>query len=399
MRSASGKPRDPGCRVCFVTRPPGTYSGATFHAMWLAEKLAALDVTVEFLSFHNGDAPHSARTTEGFRVHYLRKRFARYPELVLWPEFALFFQLRRGFDVLHVHSCGYLESFLGVAARLAGMASIANVMLHGSDLGPTGRLEAPLRNRLARAFHRIVPISEETRQEALQAGFEPSRIVKIPIGVDVDRFRPVATPGARAGLRARFALPPDRPIVTFVGALNARKNIVWLLDAWERRPPELESALLLVVGDAVHDPEGPEIRHQVAERIGRLGRAARWIPFVREIEQIYTVSDALVLPSLAEGMPSVVLQAMASGVPVVTTPVSGVRELVGERMERGWLFDFNRSDQLWDALRALLAGADRHRSVARAAREHVVAHCSLDVVAGRYRELYASIARPRSARP
>lgn len=375
--------------------PPGAYSGATFHALWLAEKLAALEVHVEFLSFVNGGAGRPAHppTAEGFRAHYLRKRFGRYPELLLWPELALFFQLRRRFDVVHTHSCGYFESFVGVAARLAGMGSIANIMLQGSDLGPTGRREAPLRNRLARAFDRIVPISAETRQEALRAGFEPSRIVQIPIGVDVDRFHPVA-PAARAELRARYGLPPDVPVVAFVGAFNARKNVVWLLDAWAHRPPALGAARLLVVGDAVHDPDGGEIRRQVVERLGRLGRAASWIPFERHIERIYAASDALVLPSLAEGMPTVVLQAMASAIPVVTTPVSGTWELVGERSERGWLFGYNRRDELWKALRdALLGDADHRVAVAHAAREHVVAHHSIDAIARRYRDLYASVRR------
>ncbi len=375
--------------------PPGGYSGATFHAIWLAEKLATLDVKVEFLSFLNGQAPsrEQPRTAEGFPSHHVRKRLKRFPELGLWPEVAMFFQLHRRFDVVHTHSCGYLESFLGVAARLAGMGSIANIMLHGSDLGRTGRLEAPLRNRLARAFDRIVPVSAETRQEALDAGLNPSRIIQIPIGVDVDRFHPV-TAGTRAALRARYGLPADRPVVVFVGALSKRKNIVWLLDAWAQRPSELGAAQLLVVGDAVHDPEGPETRRRVAARIDRLGPAARWIRFVRDIEHIYAVSDALVLPSLAEGMPTVVLQAMASGVPVVTTPVSGARELVGERIERGWLFAYNRADELWNALRdALRADASRHATVAHAAREHIVAHHSLDVIAQRYRDLYASIRR------
>lgn len=395
MTSPGADPRNCTLRVCFVTMPPGGYSGATFHAIWLAEKLATLNVDVEFLSFLNGQAParQQPRTAEGFLSHHVRKRFKRFPELGLWPELAMFFQLQRRFDVVHTHSCGYIESFLGVAARLAGMGSIANVMLQGSDLGQTGRLEVPLRNRLARAFDRIVPISTETRQEALDAGLNPSRIIQIPIGVDVDRFHPVPA-GTRAALRARYGLPTDRPVVVFVGALNARKNIVWLLDAWAQRPSEFGAAQLLVVGDAVHDPESPEIRRRVAERVDRLGPAAQWIRFVRDIEHIYAACDALVLPSLAEGMPTVVLQAMASGVPVVTTPVSGARELVGERMERGWLFDFNRSEQLWDALRgALHADAGRRATVTRAAREHIVAHYSLDVIAGRYRDLYASIRR------
>lgn len=383
-------------RVCFITLPPDQYSGATFHAIWLAQKLAHWNVDVEFLAFSRHARP-SERIPQGFPVHYLKGGSVRFGEIVLWWNLLRFFRRNRRFDVVHAHFCGYLQSFVPVAARAAGMASLANVILQGVDLGPTGRFEAPIRNRLIRLYDRVVPISVETYREARSAGLAPGKLVQIPISVDSERFR--ATGDAlRERLRAHYGLPLDRPVVAFVGALNARKNVVWLLDAWLARPERLTDAVLFLVGDAVGDPEGAEVRRAVQSRVERAGSSVHWLPFERQIERVYQASDALVLPSLAEGMPSVVLQAMASGLPVVATPTAGVTELLGRAGERGWLFDFNDKQGLWRILETVLLDEGRNSTLGHAARAHVLAHCSLDVVARRYRDLYVGLVETKRGR-
>lgn len=380
-----------------INVPPERYSGAAFHAIWLAERFARWNIEVEFLSFVR-ERRGPGRVSGGFPVHFVRTGSGRFAELTLWSGLFRFFQRNRGYDVVHAHSCGYRESFLPVAARAAGMASIANVMLQGSDLGFSGRLEVPVRNRLIRLYDRVVPISDETYREALAVGLDPARVVKIPIAVDVKRFRPVP-PEVRSALRARYGLAAHRPVVAFVGALNARKNVLWLLDSWLARPRSLEFADLLVVGDAIEDePGAAELRREVADRVSRGGPSVHWIRFVPEIEEIYALSDALVLPSLAEGMPMVILQAMASGLPVVATPAAGVPELLGRGGERGLVFDFNDVRGFWEGLERILAKGKWLDGMVDAARAHMLAHCSLDVVAGRYRDLYLDLVESKRAR-
>lgn len=389
LRDLEGSP----LRVCFLTMPPGRYSGATFHAIWLAQELARWNVEVEFLAFSR-EARGQDRIPEGFRVHYVREGAARFGELLAWWGLLRLLRRRPRFDVIHAHSCGYRESFVPVAARLAGVASLANVILQGADLGPTGRLESRVRDRLIRLYDRVVPISAETRREALEVGVPADRLVQIPIGVDTERFRP-ATREARQRLRAEYGLPLDQPVVAFVGAFNHRKNVVWLLDAWLSRPEGLRDARLFLVGDVAGDPDGEDVRKQVEARLERAGSSVRWIRFVREIERVYGASDALVLPSRAEGMPSVVLQAMASGLPVLATPVAGVRELAGPARERGWVFDFEDRQGMYAGLERLLRDEDHRAVVGAAARAYVRAHCGLDVVARRYRDLYRSLVQAR----
>lgn len=386
------EPAEPGSglRLCYVTPiPPHRYSGANFHAVWLAGKLAELGVTIEFVTFSEGDGGPSV-VGDGFPCHHLQRRFGRHAELAVWPQLAGFLRRRR-FDVVHVHSTGYLGSFAGAAAQLAGSGAVATIMREGGLVAREGRVTPALHRALLRTFDRIVAISEETREEALRAGLAASSLARIPIGVDVDRFRPPSV-AERRRFRDRFDLPWDVPVVACVAALSHRKNILWLLDAWLGPTAPAPEAHLLLVGDAANDPEGPAVREEVKARVEGARRPVRWIPFVPEIEQIYGLSDVLVLPSLREGMPTVVLQAMASGLPVVSTPVSGVPELLGADGERGRVYPFDDEGRFREAVETLLRDGDRRRATIRAARAHAEGRFSLEAVARAHVRLYLAVA-------
>jgi glycosyltransferase involved in cell wall biosynthesis len=151
-------------------------------------------------------------------------------------------------------------------------------------------------------------------------GLPQDKLVVIPNSIDMARFAS-ARPIAASELR----LPPNRRWVTYIGRLDPQKNLEWLIAQSQRWLPRAPGHDLLIVGD------GP-LRENL-ERLARHSQIAGRVHLVgwrAEIPNILAASDALVLPSLWEGMPNVVLEAMASGRPVLATDVEGVRELLGE---------------------------------------------------------------------
>jgi glycosyltransferase involved in cell wall biosynthesis len=139
--------------------------------------------------------------------------------------------------------------------------------------------------------------------QCLQAGGVPAeRIVRVPYGVDPSRFRP----GAR---RASGAFR-----VLFVGRIGLRKGVRYLLEAWRRLA--LPHAELVLVGSV--DREGRAL-------LRRYGGLYHWRPPVpyAEVHRVYASADAFVFPSLAEGSAQVTYEAMAAGLPLVTTPHAG----------------------------------------------------------------------------
>lgn len=150
----------------------------------------------------------------------------------------------------------------------------------------------------------IVTGSAYARESFLAHGVAPERVVVNPYGVDLSRFRPRPAAAPRAGKRR----------VLFVGEVGVRKGVPWLLEAFARLPQEWE---LHLVG-----PLAPGFRAVLArlpiDRVvlrGALSRAA--------LAVAYREADIFCLPSLEEGFSLVILQAMASGLPVVTTPAAG----------------------------------------------------------------------------
>jgi glycosyltransferase involved in cell wall biosynthesis len=152
-----------------------------------------------------------------------------------------------------------------------------------------------------------------------RGGLPREKLVVIPNGIDVDRYparqaADLSILGVRAGCRA----------VTFVGRLEPQKGLRWLIEtapAWLAKLPDCD---LLLVG------EGSLKRSLIAQcEAARIADRVHFAGWRGDVPQVLAASSLLVLPSVWEGMPNVVLEAMASRRPIVATDVEGVRELLG----------------------------------------------------------------------
>jgi glycosyltransferase involved in cell wall biosynthesis len=150
------------------------------------------------------------------------------------------------------------------------------------------------------------------------------KLVVIPNGIDVDRY-----PAPKKADLTTFGFASGRRAVVFVGRLESQKGVSWLIETasiWLKQLPDCD---LLLVG------EGP-LRGQLEAICQTLGIAERvhFAGWRADVPEILVASDLLVLPSRWEGMPNVVLEAMASRRPIVATNVEGVCELLGSSVSR-----------------------------------------------------------------
>lgn len=220
----------------------------------------------------------------------------------------------REFDVWHVHQYG-AHAALAVAL---GKLLKRPVVFKTTSSGPLG-IERRLAGRpVLQYFHRraaaCVAVSEETKGEALRFGMPEGRVRLIPNGVDGRVFRP-ASPAERTAARLALGLN-CRLLLVAVGRLSSEKNPLGLIRAWQAMPAAAkEGALLALVGD------GPD---------GRLVRdAARGVPGVlvagrrEDVHLWYRAADACVIASDVDGLNNAMVEALAAGLPVVSTRVSG----------------------------------------------------------------------------
>jgi glycosyltransferase involved in cell wall biosynthesis len=221
-------------------------------------------------------------------------------------------------------------------------------------------------------------VSEGVKGE-LERAYPGTPVVVTPNGVDLDRFRPDSS--ARREVRSSRGVRDDDFVALFVGGDWHHKGVGVLLEAVACSP----GIRLWVVGRG-------DVK-AFARKAGQLGIADR-VQFVgtqRDVERYYQAADVFVLPSRYEAFPLVSLEAAACGLPLLTTRVNGVAELVGNG-EAGWTLE--RSVEAFaGALREIAGDAERRRRMGRAARSRAEAftwEVSAASVLGLYRELLAS---------
>jgi len=229
-----------------------------------------------------------------------------------------------------------------------------------------------------------VAISQEIEAELQTNSVTPAKIHILGNAVDPDEYCPVSAEEKRA-LRSQLGLPPNVPIVIFVGRLAEEKGLPVLLDAW--RQIETDAYLAIVgSGDLAAELAHTVAQHGLAERVGLLGRRD-------DVRALLQASDVWTLPSYTEGLPVSLLEALACSLPVVATPVGAIPELV-THSENGWLFPAGDVTALADALRtALSLTPEQRRAIGDQGRRVVLDRFSVDAVGGTYLKLYESVAQ------
>jgi glycosyltransferase involved in cell wall biosynthesis len=287
----------------------------------------------------------------------------------------------REFDVINTHSS--TDSWLAaLAARLLRRPPPIVRTRHISAPVPRN---APTRWLYRSATERIVTTGEKLRQQVIdETGVDPARVVSIPTGIDLERFRP----GAVRAAKVEAGLPPDAFTIGIVATLRSWKGHRYLFEAFAKRDDR--SARLVVVGD------GPQ-----REALGALARELGIDPCVHfagnreDVAPWLRAFDLFCLPSYAnEGVPQALMQAMACALAVVTTPVGSIAEIVEDGVS-GVLVAPQSAEALREAIDALAADPGRRGALGRAARETALQRFGEDRMADAMQAVFREVARAR----
>jgi len=306
------------------------------------------------------------------------KTIAKGPRVDLSLPLRLGAYLRREHaTVVHTHNPHALI-YGAPAARLAGAVTIHSK--HGMNPDRTRRLW--LRRTAARLVDAYVAVSPALRAAALTNGdCDSKRLRVVSNGIDVTRFAP--DPEARRSLRRELGIPDDAWVVCTVGRLAPEKDQAMLVDAMT--PLLDERRRLLIVGD------GPE-RDALREQIARTGKGA-YVCMTgarSDIERVLAACDAFALTSRTEGLPLVLLEAMATALPVISTAVGGIPDLVEHRATGLLVPAKGGREPLTRQLDWLSMDESLSHQIGRAARYHVVKRYSVERMASEYAALYRS---------
>jgi glycosyltransferase involved in cell wall biosynthesis len=290
---------------------------------------------------------------------------------------ALLREVRRArrFDLIHAHWIvpnGVIGAF--------GSQPLA-IGLHGSDVFLAEK--RGVRKAAAWALRRarlLTGCSPELVDRVCALGFPEERSRVIPYGVDVRTFAP-----GPSDWRERLGIPADAPLVLSVGRMATKKGFHVLMQALPEILATGAHVVLAGGGDLL-----PEFQRQASERLHLPG------PVLRDtLPDLYRAADLFVLPAIhdskgnVDGLPNVILEAMASGLPVVASGISGI-PLAVEDGRTGLLVPEKDPAALSAALRKLLADRDLARGMGERGRRKAEGELTWDAIAARYREGYAT---------
>ncbi len=226
-----------------------------------------------------------------------------------------------GFDVFHAtNQLHHSPRRSKVTATLHDLTAVTMPEVHTEA---NVRADRSFIDNIVRHAHGLIAVSESTRQDAVRvAGIDARKIEVIYSGVSEAFFQ--VTPEERTAVAKKYQL--SKPYVLFVGTIEPRKNLDRLLDAWAGIRPSLRGEFELVIAG----PSGWGVSHTV-NRLRSAPSATRYLGYVPEddLPGLTAAATAFAYPSLYEGFGFPVVQAMASGVPVLTSNVSSLPEITG----------------------------------------------------------------------
>ena len=275
--------------------------------------------------------------------------------------------LKTGASVMHGH--WVVPGGATAAAAAPGLPLV--VSLHGSDVYVAEKL-APARQVARTVFRRaraVTACSSDLARRAIALGADPERIEVVPYGVDVERFKPDSQ--ARAELRTRVGVGPNRLMLFSAGRLVRKKGFEYLIDAVALIPPS-ERPMLVLAGDG-------DLRAELESRAAAVSDSVRLVGNQNqdEVGRWLAAADIVAVPSVrddsgnVDGLPNVVLEALASGTPLVTTSAGGIGSIV-ESGRTGLMVAERDPAGLAAAVGQLAASPDLRSRIGQAARAMVM---------------------------
>jgi glycosyltransferase involved in cell wall biosynthesis len=366
----------PPRRIAMMLESDGP-GGAEVMALRLSEELRALGHSVVPVGPAHGIGWLGERyRAAGFAPEHFHLRGPLDPGCVRG-----LMQLFRRHQIDVVHSHEFTMAVYGAAAsRLLGIPHV--ITLHGSmTVGKALRRRVALRWAM-RASRRTVVVSESTRRQfAAEFGVRESSLVVVPNGVTVK-------PGQSSGVRAELGIPVGERVLLAVGTLEPRKGHRILLQALgDLVRAGLGERWHLIIAGGRGGPEHEPLQRLVGAE-GLQGRV-HILTNRNDIPDLLALTDIFVMPSLWEGLPMALLEAMLASKAVVASATSGIPEAIVDGRD-GLLVTPGSISELAAALRVMLTDPDRRDALARAAGERARREFTARVMARNYETHYGA---------
>ena len=380
------------------------FSGQGVQVEILSQALARRGIEVSIITSVAG-RDRSVERREGYSVVRLGSdppRFipVRWRERVRGAAFAarvfLFLESNRGYDAIHVHALtdALYSSYAWCQSHDTPL--LFEMTLLGDDdaltLLSARHRGAWLRRRIFGQCDGYVAISPVLQERYHEARLPPNKVRLVPQGVDLGRFSPSES---KVAVRKALGLPAHEPVILFVGSLIHRKGLDVLLRAWSEVSAASPDARLVLVGRNQFPEHSGDARF-LEEQLTQLPADA--VPSVHQcgvrddVDRWLQAADLFVFPSRREGFGTVMIEAMACGLPCIVTDQPGITDFIfGAAGDRGLVVPQEDHGALAAATIELLRDTERAARIGLAARDDVIRRFDIDQIAERYVSFYTDL--------
>lgn len=284
-------------------------------------------------------------------------------------------------DIVHTH--GYKSDLFGlIAARLCGIKAVSTV--HGwIQNNLRAKLYVRMDKFLLRWFDRVIAVSDRIREALLQAGIPGRKLVTIHNAINLERYSPDLGSDI---LRKQYGLSSRNNLIGTIGRLSPEKGQKDFLDAAKLTLNHVNGCYFFVIG------EGSDNKYltNYAKLLG-IETRVKFTGHRSDMIDVYKSIDIIVNPSYTEGLPNVVLEAMAMNRPVIATPVGGVPEIIFHG-KTGLLVEQKSPNELANSVRFLLENPNQREQIIRSARVLIERqfsfHQRMEKIKSLYHELF-----------
>ncbi len=297
-------------------------------------------------------------------------------------------QVARAVDAEVIHAHWVIPSGVMAAMSLSRFPLV--ISLHGSDIfvAEKNRVLGAAASFAFRRAGAVTACSEDLRQRAIRFGSSPELSTVIPYGVDTRQFGP--NPEARIKVRQDHDLPDDVPVVVAAGRLARKKGFEFLIDAVAALGGRFPQLVAVIVGDGdlANELRARAAKHGIGSRIRLVGAVPQ-----PDVSAWLAAADVVAVPSVhddagnVDGLPNVLLEALASATPVVTTDVGGIASVAKDQFNARVVPERD-APALSDAIEQLLSQPSLARAMGKAARDEMCRAHSWTRVAERFEAQY-----------
>ena len=377
------------------------FSGAALQSHRLAKELRRLGVHVQMLTGTHENSLVGIDRIDDVIVHRkLRDVSSLSGRLRYWFDLDRFiYKNRKRLDLVHTHG---FHPRVNLAAKRAGLPIVTKITNQTVDdpIAVMARRGGNLKYKIYKQAEAIISTSKVLEDLCLSAGLPKEKIIRIPNGVDTELFHP-ADADEKQQLRQNFLVPKDKIILLTVGTVNYTKGLDLLIRALYKLDAAAKDKIRLwVVGPTTNrDSYGsvqvgfeeyvPKVKSMISE-FG-LENVVQFKGRQSNVNEYMRAADIYIHPSRKEGQPNSIIEAMASGIPVVANLLPGITDEILQSGRFGYLVNGEESREFAAVLQMLINNQSLRERISSQSSEHIFKYYSLKQIAQRYLSLYSSV--------